>query len=81
MAEITKKGFPGWQHLGGSCIEWQGEMPIQAGDRHQHDILTGRCPQEWGLKEKAAAELKLQKGHHSHPPVSKENDSETLPVL
>jgi len=24
---------------------WQGEMPFQAGDRHQHDILTGRCPQ------------------------------------
>lgn len=60
---------------------WQGEMPFQARDRHQHDILTGRCPQGWGLNEKAVVELKLQKGHHNHPPVSKENDSETLPVL
>lgn len=52
---------------------WQGKMPFQAGDRHQHG--------EWGLKEKAVVELKLQKGPQSHPPVSKENGSETLPVL
>ena len=80
-AGIIKQGFPGSQHLGGVCKTTARKADhAREGTGSRLGILTRKSQQGQDINKKAVAQLKSQKGHHSHAPISRQDDSITLPI-